>query len=111
MNFASFTACLFVVGHPDYVRSVRLVPTGPESITLVIDWLLLPGVAESHGSEIEPMLELGRLVVEQDGRACELNQQGLRSSRHESGVLVPQEYGLWEFHEWLRGKLADDRSA
>jgi len=111
MKFASFTASLYVVGHPDYVRSVRILPTGPESVTLTIDWLLMPGVAESHRSEIEPMLKLGRLVVEQDGRACELNQRGLKSSRHETGVLVPQEYELWHFHEWLRGKLADDQSA
>lgn len=106
MLFASFTASLFVVGHTDYVRSVRLVPTGPESLMLVVDWLLMPGVAESHPNEVEQMMKLGRLVVEQDGRACELNQQGLKSPRHEHGVLVPQEESLWEFHEWLRAKLA-----
>ncbi len=111
MSFASFTASMFVVAHTDYVRSVRLLPTGPESVTLVIDWLLLPGVYESHQSDVEKMLQLGRLVVEQDGRACELNQQGLKSSRHESGVLVAQEYWLWDFHEWLRGKLGEDQAA
>jgi Rieske 2Fe-2S family protein len=58
---------------------------------------------------MEKMLQLGRLVVEQDGRACELNQQGLKSSRHEAGVLVPQEYWLWEFHEWLRAKLRENQ--
>jgi Rieske 2Fe-2S family protein len=105
MHFASFTASLYVVGHTDYVRSVRLVPTGPESLILVVDWLLMPGVAESHQSEVEQMMKLGRLVVEQDGRICELNQQGLKSPRHEHGVLVPQEESLWEFHEWLRAKL------
>ena len=29
--FASFTASLFVVAHPDYVRSVRILPRGPET--------------------------------------------------------------------------------
>lgn len=111
MKFASFAASIFVVAHTDYVRSVRLVPTGPESVTLVIDWLLLPGVLEVHRQELENTLQLGRLVVEQDGRACELNQQGLKSRRHETGVLVAQEYWLWEFHEWLRGKLTDAESA
>ena len=28
--FASFTASLFIVAHPDYVRSVRIMPKGPE---------------------------------------------------------------------------------
>jgi phenylpropionate dioxygenase-like ring-hydroxylating dioxygenase large terminal subunit len=111
MKFASFTASMFVVAHTDYVRSVRLLPTGPESVTLAIDWLLLPRVFESHQQELQETLKLGRLVVEQDGRACELNQRGLKSSRHESGVLVAQEFWLWEFHEWLRAKLTAVRPA
>jgi Rieske 2Fe-2S family protein len=106
MAFASFTGSMFVVAHPDYVRSVRLLPTGPESVDLIVDWLLMPGVRETHASELEKMLELGRLVVEQDGRICEINQQGLKSLRHDHGVLVAQEQSLWEFHEWLRERLA-----
>lgn len=106
MAFASFPASVFVVAHPDYVRSVRVLPKGPESVELVIDWLLMPGVIETHADQLERLLELGRLVVQQDGRACELNQQGLKSRRHEHGVLMPQEYLVGEFHEWLRTRLA-----
>ena len=107
MAFASFMASLFVVAHPDYVRSVRIAPRGPERVELTIDWLLPAGVAERHPGEIEKMLELGRLVVAQDGRVCELNQQGLRSRRHREGVLMPQEESLHEFHEWLRARLRE----
>jgi len=106
MVFASFTANLYVVAHPDYVRSVRVAPKSPESIELTVDWLLPRGVAESHPDDIEHMLELGRLVIAQDGRVCELNQQGLRSRRHRHGVLVPQEHAVWQFHQWLRARLA-----
>ena len=105
MVFASFAANLYVVAHPDYVRSVRVTPTGPESVELTVDWLLPRGVAESNPGAVESMLELGRLVVAQDGRVCELNQQGLRSRRHRHGVLVPQEHGVWQFHQWLRDRL------
>ena len=97
MTFASFTASMYVVGHNDYVRSVRILPTGPETCELTVDWLLPAGVKAGHEEAIERILELGTLVVEQDGGICELNQQGLRSPRHESGVLVPQEYALWAF--------------
>lgn len=110
MSFASFTGSMFVVGHPDYVRSVRLLPRGPESVELTVDWLLLPEIAAAYPDQIEHTVKFGRLVVEQDGQACELNQQGLKSSRHESGVLVPQEYYLWEFHEWLRRKIKNDQN-
>ena len=103
--FASVTASMYVVGHPDYVRSVRIVPTGPESIDLVVDWLLPdePAVEDEQG--IAAIVELVQLVIEQDGKACELNQQGLHSNRHQRGVLVPQEFEIWHFHEWLRKKL------
>ncbi|MEX2150235.1 MAG: aromatic ring-hydroxylating dioxygenase subunit alpha [Steroidobacteraceae bacterium] len=104
--FASFTANLFVVAHPDYVRSVRIAARGPEQVELTVDWLLPPGVAERYADELEQMITLGRLVVAQDGRACELNQRGLRSRRHREGVLMPQEHALHEFHEWLRARLA-----
>lgn len=105
MTFASFTGSMFVVAHPDYIRSVRIYPRGPEETVLVVDWLLPPGTREEYADQIESMLALGRLVIEQDSRACELNQQGLRSRRHEHGVLVPQEYAVREFHEWLRERL------
>jgi Rieske 2Fe-2S family protein len=105
MSFASFTASMFVVGHPDYVRSVRILPTGPSSVELIVNWYLMPGVKEAHADELEHIFEFGRLVVRQDRAACELNQQGLRSLRHEQGVLVPQEQELWLFHEWLRARL------
>lgn len=105
--FASFTASFFIVAHPDYVRSVRILPRGPENVELTVDWLLPPGVAERYPEELERMCALGRLVVAQDGRACELNQLGLRSRRHRAGVLMPQEESLHEFHEWLRSRLAE----
>jgi len=105
--FASFTASFFVVAHPDYVRSVRILPRGPESVELTVDWLLPPGVAERYPDELEKMCALGRLVVAQDGRVCELNQQGLRARRHRAGVLMPQEESLHEFHEWLRSRLSE----
>ena len=44
------------------------------------------------------------LVIEQDGAACELNQQGIKSRPFDHGILVPQEYAVWDFHEWLRDR-------
>ena len=103
--YAEITPSMFVVGHPDYVRSVRIYPTGAETTDLIVDWYLLPGTSEKHAGEIDKMLELGRLVVEQDGALCELNQQGLKCIAHEHGVLVSQEYGVYDFHQWLRSRL------
>lgn len=105
MWFATFLGSMFVVGHPQYVRSVRVSPIDPERTRLTISWLLLPGVAESYPQELEHMMSLARLVIAQDGRACEFNQQGLHCRRHENGVLVPQEDGVAWVHDWVRARL------
>ena len=105
--FTSITGSMFVVGHPDYVRSVRIVPDGPERIRLVVDWLLPRGYGDPDPEILEHMVSFARQVIVEDGEACELNQSGLHSNRFQHGVLVPQEYVLWDFHQWLRRKLDD----
>ncbi|TKB32224.1 MAG: aromatic ring-hydroxylating dioxygenase subunit alpha, partial [Mesorhizobium sp.] len=41
-------------------------------------------------------------VLEEDADICEVNQNGLRSRRHKAGVLMPEEYDLHRFHNWVR---------
>jgi Rieske 2Fe-2S family protein len=105
LMFMSVPASFYIVAHPDYVRSARIVPRGPERIDLIIDWLLPADIGEVSEDTIQRISALPMLVIDQDGEACELNQQGLHSRRFERGVLVAQEYGLWDFHEWLRRRL------
>jgi len=107
MWFATFLGSMYIVAHPQYARAVRLKPLGPERTELVVSWLLLPGVAESHPEDVLHMQSLAMLVIEQDGKACEWNQQGLHSRRHEQGVLVPQEDGVVWVHDWVRTRLGE----
>jgi len=111
MWFGSFPPGIFVVAHPQYARSVRVRPLSPERIELTVSWLLPPGLADSHADDIRHLTSLASLVVAQDARACELNQQGLRSRPHRQGVLVPQEVWVARFHDWLNDRLGADRSA
>ena len=104
--FTSFTGSMYVVGHPDYVRSVRILPTGPESIELTVDWLVPATLEIEDEQALRPIIDFVSLVIDQDGKACELNQRGLHSKCHDLGMLVPQEYELWRFHEFIRQKLA-----
>ncbi len=70
-----------------------------------MEWLFDPAVLASGDLDLERIVALGRLVVEQDSRACERNQQGLHSLAHRQGVLVPQEYGVFAFQQWVREQL------
>jgi Rieske 2Fe-2S family protein len=101
----SMPSCYFVA-HIDYARMVHMLPLGPETTRLSIHWLFNPQTLAQDEVDVEKIIALGKLVVEQDGRACELNQRGLRSRRHANGVLVPQEYSISHFHRWIREQLA-----
>jgi Rieske 2Fe-2S family protein len=105
--FGVFWPSAFVVAHVDYARNVRLRPLGPERTELVVEWLFDPAVLARRDLDLERVVALGRLVVEQDGRACERNQRGLHCLAHEQGVLVPQEYGVFAFQQWVRERVAE----
>jgi Rieske 2Fe-2S family protein len=105
MTFLTLLPGMFVVAHVDYVRTVRVRPLGPEQTELIVDWLVSPAARAGPEFDLEKLLALGRLVVAQDGRVCEINQRGLRSRAHAAGVLVPQEHGVHELHRWVRARL------
>jgi Rieske 2Fe-2S family protein len=45
-------------------------------------------------------------VLTQDGAACEMNQRGLRNPRFAQGTLMPQEFDVHRFQEWVRARRA-----
>lgn len=105
MTFVTSIPSIFVVGHVDYVRSVRVLPVAPECTDITIDWLVQPGALASGDLDLEALTGFGRQVVLEDGRVCELNQQGLRNTAHQFGTLMPQEYDIASFHDWLKTRL------
>ena len=46
-----------------------------------------------------------RVMIE-DSQVCELNQQGLHAAPHLRGVVMPEEYVIRQFHEWVGAELA-----
>ncbi|TIO72008.1 MAG: aromatic ring-hydroxylating dioxygenase subunit alpha, partial [Mesorhizobium sp.] len=93
-----------VVGHVDYVRTVRLAPLGPEQTELTAEWLFAPDAVAQ--TDIDNIVAFGAQVLEEDAAICEINQKGMHSIRHQAGVLMPEEYDLRRFHEWVRGRYA-----
>jgi glycine betaine catabolism A len=90
---------MFIVGHVDYVRTVTLLPLGPEQTKLTAEWLFPPQEMPPKG--LDNIVGFGRQVLEEDAAVCELNQRGLHSRRHKAGVLMPEEYDLHRFHRWV----------
>ena len=44
----------------------------------------------------------------QDGKACEINQAGVHSKVFKEGVLMPEEYLLKRFQDWVRDQIASE---
>ncbi len=98
-TYATNLPSMFIVGHVDYVRTVKLTPLGPERTSLTAEWLFPPQQMPPAG--LENIIGFGRQVLEEDAAVCELNQRGLHSRKHEAGVLMPEEYELHRFHRWV----------
>ena len=101
-NYCEPLPSAFIVGHVDYVRVVRVRPLAPEKTEIQAQWLFSPEATQKEGFDPGPTIEFGKKVIEQDGRASELNQKGLRSISHKEGVLLPEEYAVHAFHTWLK---------
>ena len=105
MTFATWPPTMFVVAHVDYVRSVRVLPLGPEETELTVDWYVHRDLLDHPALNVGQLTAFASQVVAEDARACELNQAGLRCGRHERGVLLEVEDCVYDFEQWVREKL------
>lgn len=105
-TYAAHLPSMFIVGHVDYVRTVRLLPLGPEQTELTAEWLFPADALSSEGAGLKNIVSFGARVLEEDAAICEVNQKGLHSLRHSAGVLMPEEYELHRFHQWVRDQHA-----
>ena len=96
---------VFIAAHVDYVRAVRLWPLGPERMELRVEYLFSPAAMASPDFNMRKVVDFADLVMSEDARACEINQRGLRAGPHRAGVLMPEEYMVSAFHQWVRARL------
>lgn len=104
-TFVTIYPTMFVVAHVDYVRSVTVTPLGPERTRLTAEWLFSEETLAQLGFDAGKVAEFATLVLDQDGAACEMNQRGLRSEKYQSGRLMPQEFDILRFHDWVRAQM------
>ena len=99
---------VFIVGHPDYVRLVRLRPLGPEQTEMCVEYLFAPQTLADPRFDLNNAVKFADRVMTEDAQVCELNQLGMRALPHRGGVLMPEEYAVLQFHDWVRSQLGED---
>ena len=105
--FVTLLPTMYIVGHVDYVRAVSLRPVGPEETELTAEWLFRPQTLAQPDFDLANVVDFATTVILEDGAACELNQRGFHSSRFAHGTLMPQEFDVFNFQQWMRGKLGE----
>ena len=96
---------MFIVGHADYVRVVRLRPLGPEQTELRVEYLFSRQSLASPDFDLRNVVDFTNLVMTEDAEVCELNQRGLHAGPHVRGVVMPEEYVIRQFHQWVNSEL------
>ncbi len=96
---------MFIVGHTDYVRVVRLAPLQPELTELRVEYLFAPEALAHPQFDLHNVVDFANRVLGEDCEVCELNQRGLHAVAHARGVLMPEEYALAQLHAWIRAEL------
>lgn len=105
-TFVTLLPTIFIVAHVDYVRAVSLRPLGPEHTELKAEWLFPAETLARPGFDLANTVDFATIVMLQDGDACEMNQRGLKNSKYREGRLMPQEFDVHRFHNWIRERTA-----
>jgi Rieske 2Fe-2S family protein len=105
-TFEVLLPTIFIVGHVDYVRVVRLTPLGPEQTEIQAEWLYRPETLAREGFDVVEFSSYAELVMGQDTRVAEINQQGMHCIRHQHGTLMAEEYDVFNLQNWVREQLS-----
>lgn len=100
-SFVTMWPSTYVVAHVDYVRSVRIEPLAPERTRLVAEWHFSPETMGRPGFDPAAVAAFAKMVMVQDGEASEMNQRGIRSPAFRAARLMPEEYEIHRFHQWV----------
>lgn len=107
-HFVTAVPSLYVVAHVDYVRAVRLWPLAPEQTELQAEWLFPRETLADPTFDMNNAIDFVAGVIAEDGAACERAQRGLHAAPHRTGLLLPEEYEIHRFHDWVRAQLERD---
>ena len=108
-SFVTLWPSAYVVAHADHVRSVRILPSGTETTRLVAEWHVPAETMAQPEFDAARLASFARTVLEQDGAAAEMNHRGMRSPAFTAARLMPEEYEIYRFHQWVKAAMEHER--
>jgi glycine betaine catabolism A len=104
--FVTLLPTMYAVAHVDYVRVVSMRPVSPGRTELRAQWLFAKETLERPGFDLGNVTRFAATVMAEDAAACEMNQRGLASSAFTRGRLMPQEFDVHNFQNWVLRRLS-----
>jgi Rieske 2Fe-2S family protein len=96
---------MFLGIYGDHIRIVRLIPINSEQVELTAEWLFPKSTLSDPRYQMSNVVDFGILVMKQDASISEVNQRGLYNLEKSSGVLMPEEYIIKNFHDYIKKKI------
>ena len=96
---------VFIAIFTDHIRMVRVLPISNDETEITAEWLFREATLNDPNYDKKNVIDFAVLVMKQDGEACELNQKGVYNPVREAGTLMPEEYEIKRFHDWLKSKI------
>jgi glycine betaine catabolism A len=96
----------YIVAHVDYIRVVSMRPMAPERTEFRAQWLFAKETLAQPGFDLENVTKFVITVMNEDAAACEMNQRGLKNAAFRHGRLMPQEFDVHRFQNWVLAQLA-----
>ena len=96
---------MFLGIYGDHIRIVRLIPINSEEVELTAEWLFPKSTLDDPDYKMSNVIDFGILVMKQDADISEVNQRGVYNLGKSSGVLMPEEYIIKKFHNYLKKKI------
>ncbi len=103
--FVTIYPTMFVVAHVDYVRAIIFEPLAPDLTRVRGEWYFSQSTLDQPGFDAGVVAEFAKLVLRQDAEVVEMNQRGLRSPAYKGGTLMPEEYAIRQFDEWVLDQM------
>lgn len=104
-TFVTLWPSAYVVAHVDYVRSVRLEPVSATHTRLIAEWHFAPETLVRPGFDAAEVAAFAKIVLHQDAAAAEMNQRGMNSPSFTAARLMPEEYEIHRFHQWVLAEM------
>ena len=104
-SFVTLWPSAYVVAHVDYVRSVRLEPVSATRTRLIAEWHFAPETLARPGFDPAGVAAFALIVLSQDAAAAEMNQRGITSPSFSAARLMPEEYEIHRFHQWVLAEM------